>query len=481
MASKFYIVRKDLDLDEVVIESEGLTIGRLIGNDLVLNHPTVSRTQAGIKAVEGDFWIFNLSNANGTLLNGELIERTPLANGDLIQIGPFIVTPNYEGGDLRIEVELSVNPLPIEAASIPPQDSAGDAGKTVLLNLAALAQRKKTTPGGTQRLSGTGFLTGRLPTLDEEALNVFWEKRKREAGKLTTDTRLKPRGGIHLGKAQFNWRPTLDLQRSWPGAVFVWGIIIVAVFSALAALLYASAFSPGSLSDAHSRNSFSVEPALARVANGSSCTTCHALTSSMQQNCASCHTTPAFDSKISVPHEKIGLKCISCHDEHRGRGYRPALVANVACVSCHRDGSDVVSPATGRLLTTPHGGTFGYPVVAGNWQWSGIAQSAWGRKGLPGNAADFPIKEQFHLVHLGGAQQGRTHCSDCHTAGFEAQALREGVRESCATCHSSTTSSAALQQATSQSFVGAPACASCHSQHGEERNLRASVRRSVSN
>ena len=481
MASKFYIVRKDLDLDQVVIESEGLTIGRLTGNDLMLNHPTVSRTQAGIKEFEGDFWLFNLSNANGTLLNGELIDRTPLADGDLIQIGPFILTPKYKGVDLLVEVELSVNPLPIEASATTAAEGTVDSGKTVLLNLAALAQRKKSTPRGTRRLSGTGILTGKLPTLDDEALDVFWEKRKREAGKLVTDTRLSPKGAIRLGKAQFNWRPTLDLQRPWPTALFVWGSVIVAVLSAFAAFIYASAFSPGPLSDAHFRNSFSIEPALARITNSGSCTTCHAFTSSMQENCASCHTTAAFDSRISVAHEKAGLKCLSCHDEHRGRSFRPALVANTACVNCHRDGSGVVSPTSGRPLTTPHGGTFGYPVIAGSWRWGGIAQSEWARRDLPGNAADYPTREQFHLVHLAGPQQGRTYCSDCHTAGFEAQTLTKGVRESCATCHSFDAPRAAPQQTGAQSPGGGPSCASCHSQHGEERNLRTSVRRNTSN
>src|SRR5262249_60830423 len=89
--SKFIVIRKDVTFDPVVIESEGLTVGRLIGNDLALNHPTVSRTHAGIKEIEGDYWIFNLSEANGTLLNGEQIEKTPLADGDLIRIGPSVL------------------------------------------------------------------------------------------------------------------------------------------------------------------------------------------------------------------------------------------------------------------------------------------------------------------------------------------------------------------------------------------------------
>src|SRR5947207_2581449 len=74
--SKFIITRKDQEIDQIVIESEGLTMGRLTGNDLVLNHPTVSRTHAGIKEVSGDYWIFNLSQANGTLINGEQVDST---------------------------------------------------------------------------------------------------------------------------------------------------------------------------------------------------------------------------------------------------------------------------------------------------------------------------------------------------------------------------------------------------------------------
>src|SRR5262249_61326423 len=115
--SKYIVIRKDVTFDPVVIESEGLTIGRLIGNDLALNHPTVSRTHAGIKEIDGDYWIFNLSDANGTLLNGELIEQTPLADGDLIQIGPFFLYPKYDDKDLRLEVELTVSTLSVEASS----------------------------------------------------------------------------------------------------------------------------------------------------------------------------------------------------------------------------------------------------------------------------------------------------------------------------------------------------------------------------
>src|SRR2546425_10756619 len=95
--NRFIIKRSDITVDDIVLETEGLTIGRLISNDLVLNHRTVSRTHAGIKEINGEYWIFNLSSSNGTVLNGELVDRTPLADGDVVQIGRYILRINYVG------------------------------------------------------------------------------------------------------------------------------------------------------------------------------------------------------------------------------------------------------------------------------------------------------------------------------------------------------------------------------------------------
>lgn len=493
--SKFQIIRKDLNLDPVLIESEGLTLGRLTGNDLALNHPTVSRTHAGIKEINGDYWIFNLSEANGTLLNGEQIEQTPLADGDLIQVGPFFLCPRYEEDGLRLEVELTVRPLPIEATGSSSQLMLPtDQRKTVQLDLMALAQaqRGKTTPKGTRRLTGTGMLTGGLTPQDEQALKIFWDKRKREAGKLATDSPLKPKGRRRLGKAQFNWAPTRDLQSTWTRGLFGWGTLLVTMFSVVSVFAFKEAYSPGALSTPHARKSFAITPAIARQTNGSSCTTCHAVKTTMNESCAACHSTEAFHSEVSDKHMKAGLSCTACHDEHNGRDFRPAVVANAACTVCHRDGSAVISPFTKLALKTPHGGAFGYPVADGQWRWAGISQADWIRKDLPGATSQFNLKEQFHLIHIGGRQQGRTNCTDCHIGGFEGEAVRQGVRESCAACHGLDPAQAGAQGANARlafsdrgrggmggSGAGAPLCASCHSQHGEEKELRASLRRMV--
>ncbi len=495
--NKFVIIRKDLNLDPALVESEGLTIGRLTGNDLVLNHPTVSRTHAGIKEIGGDYWVFNLSEANGTTVNGELADQTPVADGDVVQVGPFFLYPKYVADGLMVEVEMTVKPLPVEAAN--PGKGTGllqtpspEQGKTVRLdpNVLAQLQREKSTPKGTRRLSGTGMLTGMLKPGDEQALKIFWDKRKREAGKLATDSPLKPQVKRRLGKAQFNWMPTRDLQRPWPRALFGWATVIVTVLAVVAIFAFKDAYSPGALSTAHARSDFSIKPEIATKANAGSCTTCHSASASLNVNCATCHTTNAFHSEVSDKHMKEGLSCIACHTEHHGRDFKPATVANVACVGCHRDGSGVVSSLTGKSLKTPHGGGFGYPVSNGQWNVPKTEDTEWARKGLPGLPSQFSQKDQFHLIHVSGRQQGRSNCTDCHTAGFEGAAVTQGVRESCAACHGNDPAEAIAQNANARPFfadqgrnlmgsvqANGPLCVSCHAQHGEEKESVASLRR----
>src|ERR1700760_917728 len=107
--NKFIIKRKDLEIDDVIIENEGLTIGRVITNDLVLNHRTVSRTHAGIKDLNGQYWLFNLSTSNGTFLNGEPVERTPMTDNDVIQIGCYTIQVQYLQDALSLTVQIEID------------------------------------------------------------------------------------------------------------------------------------------------------------------------------------------------------------------------------------------------------------------------------------------------------------------------------------------------------------------------------------
>jgi adenylate cyclase len=69
------------------LRGEDLLIGRTEGNDLVLNHPSVSRRHARIELRDERWWIIDLNSTNGVKVNGSLIDEMAVANGQVILVG----------------------------------------------------------------------------------------------------------------------------------------------------------------------------------------------------------------------------------------------------------------------------------------------------------------------------------------------------------------------------------------------------------
>lgn len=70
------------------------SLGRAVGNDVVLVDDRVSRRHATIHSQgEREFWLVDLGSRNGTYLNGRRVSQpTRLRDGDRVQIGPFALT-----------------------------------------------------------------------------------------------------------------------------------------------------------------------------------------------------------------------------------------------------------------------------------------------------------------------------------------------------------------------------------------------------
>ncbi len=88
------------------------TIGRAQGNDLAFDDKDLSRHHCEIvRQEQGDF-LLDLGSLNGTLVNGELIKRHPLDDGDTIAIGSVRMV--YEGAppasERRARVDMAVDP-----------------------------------------------------------------------------------------------------------------------------------------------------------------------------------------------------------------------------------------------------------------------------------------------------------------------------------------------------------------------------------
>jgi hypothetical protein len=85
-----------------------LRIGRTTHNDLVVKDAAVSRSHAQI-LFEGDrFLIEDLGSANGTYVNGNRIERVPLANGSRIVVGQTEMLYTYAEPEVPAEVRLQL-------------------------------------------------------------------------------------------------------------------------------------------------------------------------------------------------------------------------------------------------------------------------------------------------------------------------------------------------------------------------------------
>jgi hypothetical protein len=310
------------------------------------------------------------------------------------------------------------------------------------------------------------------PIVGTKALDIFWDKRIREAGKMMRPSPLFPKGRRRAGKAQFNWLPTTDLVSRWPIAFFIWSAVGVGILSIAAAYWYTSAYAPAPLSKAHTISQLTLAPSIAERPNSGSCTTCHSWKGNMEERCANCHRTEAFVATVIKPHEAAGIGCVDCHSDHKGVEFSATQGALDSCNTCHSDSNQKVFD--GRRVGTPHGGILGYPVVNGVWSIKAVNDEEWELRKLPIVRLPTDTEEkwkskQFHALHservrvvagLSGNAAGQMSCSSCHKSFDPID--RETPRTTCGVCHNGR-----IETNTNRVMIAKdrPNCTSCHVQH----------------
>ena len=203
---------------------------------------------------------------------------------------------------------------------------------------------------------------------------------------------------------------------------------------------------------------------------------CHSLSSSMESNCAGCHNAEGFVATTIKPHKDASVGCISCHAEHRGSEFKAGTGALLSCTECHNDANKTLY--NGRSVRTPHGGTLGYPVVDGKWEWQGLADSDWSLKQigisrLTEESDEQWRSKQFHALHvqrvrtvapLQGNARGELSCSSCHKTFNPID--RDTPRTTCGVCHNGKT-----ERGTNRILIAKdkPNCTSCHVQHVKDK------------
>lgn len=68
-----------------------LTIGRTEGNDVCIDHPTVSGRHARVEPMAEGFVLTDLGSRNGSFVNGKKVTRALLRPNDWISLGSHVL------------------------------------------------------------------------------------------------------------------------------------------------------------------------------------------------------------------------------------------------------------------------------------------------------------------------------------------------------------------------------------------------------
>lgn len=85
----------------LAITKDRMVLGRGADCDVVLSSPMISRNHAALVKQNGGIVVEDLGSANGVFVNGRIVKRHPLARGDRVRIGPYVLT--FDGTELAQE------------------------------------------------------------------------------------------------------------------------------------------------------------------------------------------------------------------------------------------------------------------------------------------------------------------------------------------------------------------------------------------
>jgi pSer/pThr/pTyr-binding forkhead associated (FHA) protein len=79
------------------IGAEGLSMGREVGNSIVISSDQASRRHARILLVAGGHVLQDLDSTNGTFVNSKAIKEQQLRHGDVVRIASTVMKYVVEG------------------------------------------------------------------------------------------------------------------------------------------------------------------------------------------------------------------------------------------------------------------------------------------------------------------------------------------------------------------------------------------------
>jgi len=141
--SKIVVIVDGLVQQEVDVDKSRVNIGRRAGNDIVIDHLTVSGQHAAIDTTTQGAFVLDLGSTNGTMVNGQPIKKHLLQNEDVIEIGKYKLHFSYSTPQPKLQPSptpaATTNPVNAAPAAAPPAAklkvlNGTNAGKELPLN-----------------------------------------------------------------------------------------------------------------------------------------------------------------------------------------------------------------------------------------------------------------------------------------------------------------------------------------------------------
>lgn len=152
-------------LGEYTLDKERITIGRKPDNDVQIDNLAVSGQHAAIITILNDSVLEDLDSTNGTFVNGKLIKKHALKNGDVVSIGKHELKYINEEASANDDFEKTIITRPgmashaaaqAKAEVTPPAATTTAAGMTTPALAAVASTPAATALGKIQVLSGPG-------------------------------------------------------------------------------------------------------------------------------------------------------------------------------------------------------------------------------------------------------------------------------------------------------------------------------------
>jgi len=184
MVAKLITTSSTGEKTEHELVNETTTIGRKPGNDIQIDNLSVSGRHAQVITILEDSFLEDLGSTNGTYVNGKLVKKHALENGDNITLGKYQITYQNTSGVGEQDIEQTIIIRPGEKGM--PEEAGGkEIDKSVQKISAAIASEAANTAASPmankeaclQLLSGANagkelILTKALTTIGQPGVQV---------------------------------------------------------------------------------------------------------------------------------------------------------------------------------------------------------------------------------------------------------------------------------------------------------------------